>query len=79
MFRGMPRRVFCDDSYFAKLDGVAKVLSLFAKRARGAMARYIIKNRLETPDRIKAFDDGGYAYRPDLSEGNAWVFTRDKD
>ncbi|NQV83823.1 MAG: peroxide stress protein YaaA [Rhodospirillales bacterium] len=59
-------------------DGVAKVLGLFAKRARGAMARYIIQNRIETPDRIKAFDVGGYAYRDELSDANAWVFTRDK-
>lgn len=58
--------------------GIAKVLGLFAKRARGAMARYIVTNRLETPDRIKDFDDGGYAYRPDLSEGDTWVFTRDR-
>jgi len=58
-------------------NGVAKVLGMFAKRARGAMARYIVKNRLETPDPIKNFDDNGYAYRSDLSEGNTWVFTRD--
>ncbi len=58
-------------------NGVAKVLGMFAKRARGAMARYIVKNRLETPDRIKDFVDGGYAYRPDLSKGDTWVFTRD--
>jgi cytoplasmic iron level regulating protein YaaA (DUF328/UPF0246 family) len=59
-------------------DGVAKVLGLFAKRARGAMARYIITNRLETPDRLKDFDDGGYAYRPDLTDGDTWVFTREQ-
>jgi len=59
-------------------DGVAKVLSLFAKRARGAMARYIIKNRLETPERIQSFAEDGYAFRPDLSEGNSWVFTRER-
>jgi cytoplasmic iron level regulating protein YaaA (DUF328/UPF0246 family) len=59
-------------------NGVAKVLGMFAKRARGAMARYIIKNRMETPERIKDFGDGGYAYRPDLSEDDTWVFTRDK-
>jgi cytoplasmic iron level regulating protein YaaA (DUF328/UPF0246 family) len=59
-------------------NGVAKVLGMFAKRARGAMARYIVKNRMETPERIKDFGDGGYAYRPDLSEDDTWVFTRDK-
>lgn len=60
-------------------SGIAKVLSMFAKRARGAMARYIIKNRLEAPEDLKSFDTDGYAYRPDLSEGNTWVFTRDRD
>jgi len=58
-------------------SGVAKVLGMFAKRARGAMARYIIKNRLESPEQLKSFDADGYAHRPDLSEGNTWVFTRD--
>ncbi len=59
-------------------SGVAKVLGLFAKRARGAMARHIIKNRLETPEDIKSFVWDGYAFRPDLTEGNTWVFTRDR-
>jgi hypothetical protein len=59
-------------------SGVAKVLSLFAKRARGAMARYIIEHRMNDPEQIKSFDTDGYAHRPDLSEGNTWVFTRDR-
>ncbi len=59
-------------------SGVAKVLSLFAKRARGAMARHIIKNRLEAPEDIKSFDWDGYTFRPDLTEGNSWVFTRER-
>lgn len=60
-------------------SGVAKVLSLFAKRARGAMARYIIKNRLEDPEQLKSFEGGGYAFRSDLSNAKAWVFTRERD
>ncbi len=59
-------------------SGVAKVLSLFAKRARGAMARHIIKNRIEDPEQLKSFEDDGYAFRPDLTKGNSWVFTRDR-
>jgi len=58
-------------------SGVAKVLSMFAKRARGAMARYIIKNRLESPHQLKSFAEDGYAYRPELSDGKSWVYTRE--
>jgi len=57
-------------------DGEARTLGMFAKRARGMMARYIIKTRLDQPDGIKEFKDGGYEYRKDLSNGAQWVFTR---
>ena len=59
-------------------DGVGKVLGMFVKRARGAMARYIIKNRVESPHQLKSFTEDGYAYRSDLSDGKSWVFTREK-
>ena len=59
-------------------SGVAKVLGMFAKRARGAMARYIIKNRLESPHQLKSFVEDGYAYRPELSDKKSWVFTREQ-
>lgn len=58
--------------------GQAKVLGMFAKRARGAMARFVIENRLETPDGIKDFTTDGYQYRPDLSTDSDWVFTREQ-
>jgi len=58
-------------------DGKAKIVSFFAKKARGAMARYMIQNRVETAEDIKGFDLGGYAFQPDLSEGDRWVFLRD--
>jgi len=57
-------------------DGVLKIISFFAKKARGAMARHIIKNRLETPDGLKDFIAEGYAYQPALSTKTDWVFTR---
>ena len=57
--------------------GAAKVVSFFAKKARGAMARFIVQHRLTDPDSIKAFDTGGYSYRQDLSDDANWVFLRD--
>ena len=58
-------------------DGKARTISFFAKRARGAMARYIIENRLKNPEDILAFDTGGYAYDPDLSAPDKPAFLRD--
>ena len=57
--------------------GKAKIVSFFAKKARGAMARYIIQNRLTQTDDLKAFDRGGYSYQPDQSDAHKWVFLRD--
>ncbi|MBT6096064.1 MAG: peroxide stress protein YaaA [Rhodospirillaceae bacterium] len=57
-------------------DGQARTLGLFAKRARGAMARFMIKKRIEKPMGLKKFNDGGYEYRDDLSDAKSWVFTR---
>lgn len=58
-------------------DDRPRIVSFFAKRARGAMARHIVENRLTDPEAIKGFDAGGYAFDPDLSEGDRWVFLRD--
>ena len=57
-------------------NGVPKVMSVFAKKARGMMTRYIIQNRITDPEQIKDFDVDGYAYNPALSEGDNWVFSR---
>ena len=53
-----------------------KIVSFFAKQARGAMARFIIQRRLTDPDNLHEFDTGGYQYRPDLSEPDKPVFVR---
>jgi cytoplasmic iron level regulating protein YaaA (DUF328/UPF0246 family) len=58
-------------------DGKAKIVSFFAKKARGAMARYVAQNRINDAEDIRNFDTGGYAFQPDLSEGDRWVFLRD--
>lgn len=59
-------------------DGVAKVLGMMAKRARGTMARYMIQNRIERADDLKSFTEDGYEYRADLSDATTWVFTRER-
>ena len=53
-----------------------KMVSFFAKKARGAMARYVIQRRLTDASGILDFDSGGYAYREDLSAPDAPVFVR---
>lgn len=53
-----------------------KVISFFAKKARGLMARYIIENQITEVEKIKLFDVDGYSYNDNLSKGNEWVFTR---
>ena len=59
-------------------NDISKIISFYAKRARGRMARYIIKNRLNKPEQLKEFKEEGYKYCSNLSKGNNWVFTRDK-
>lgn len=57
-------------------NGQYKMISFFAKKARGLMARYIIQNQLTDTEQLKGFDLGGYGYNDELSKGNDWVFTR---
>ncbi len=56
--------------------GGPKIVSFFAKRARGSLARYIIQRRLTDPEGLLDFDLGGYVYRPDMSEPDRPVFLR---
>ncbi|MCR8825335.1 peroxide stress protein YaaA [Pseudosulfitobacter koreensis] len=53
-----------------------KIVSFFAKKARGAMARFVVQNRVTDPAALTDFDSGGYAYQPELSEPDAPVFVR---
>jgi cytoplasmic iron level regulating protein YaaA (DUF328/UPF0246 family) len=58
-------------------NGQYKMISFFAKKARGLMTRFIIQNEITNPDDLKAFDLDGYIFNPNLSKENAPVFTRD--
>jgi hypothetical protein len=57
-------------------NGSYRFLSMFGKKARGMMARYIIKERIEDPEQLKLFSDEGYSFNEPLSDGDSWVFTR---
>ena len=57
-------------------NGQYKMISFFAKKARGMMARFIIQNRIENVNDIHTFDLGGYSYNKSLSTPNQPVFTR---
>lgn len=54
----------------------ARIVSFFAKKARGLMARFIIDGRVDRVEGLKDFEVADYVYRPDLSKGDDWVFTR---
>jgi cytoplasmic iron level regulating protein YaaA (DUF328/UPF0246 family) len=56
--------------------GQYKIISFFAKKARGLMAAYIIKNQITDVGQLKKFTADGYAYSDELSAGSNWVFTR---
>lgn len=60
-------------------NGIAKIISFSAKRARGMMARYMIQNRIDTVDGLKAFNSAGYDYQPHESDDTTLVFIRDSD
>lgn len=56
--------------------GDFKVVMIFAKHARGAMARYIVENNLKNIEDLKGYDVDGYRFHESLSVGDEWVFTR---
>ncbi len=57
-------------------DDQYKVLGILAKKARGMMVRFIIRKRIDDPQEIKLFNEGGYSFDYNLSSEKEWVFTR---
>lgn len=57
-------------------DGESRIISFFAKKARGTMARYAIENRIEDPQGLKSFDRDGYRFNAAASTEIEWIFTR---
>jgi uncharacterized protein len=62
---------------FKELRGnKAQIISFFAKQARGQMARYMITQRIDRPEELKAFNVDGYRFDAVLSKPNQYIFTR---
>ena len=59
-------------------NGKYKIISFYAKKARGLMSAYIIKNRITDAKQLKAFDVDSYYYSPEESTASEWVFLRDE-
>ena len=58
--------------------GKYKIISFYAKKARGLMSAYVIKNRIKNVEKIKQFDVSGYQYNEAMSNTKEWVFTREE-
>jgi len=61
-----------------KKNGQYKIISFFAKKARGMMSAYIIQHRINNPEAIKQFDVAGYNFNAAMSSEREWVFTREE-
>ena len=59
-------------------NGEYKALMTYAKNARGAMTRFIVKNRITNHKELIGFDLNGYTYNSRLSNSNEFTFTRDQ-
>ncbi|WP_374340611.1 peroxide stress protein YaaA [Azonexus sp.] len=59
--------------------GRYKIISFYAKRARGLMTRYAVTRRLTAPEDLQGFDLDGYAFAPEASDARTWVFRRRTD
>lgn len=60
-------------------NGQYKMISFYAKKARGLMSRYIIDQQINSSEKLKQFDSEGYRYSEEMSQKNDWVFIRDHD
>ena len=58
-------------------NGQYKVISFYAKKARGLMVKYAADNKLTSTEQLKQFDLAGYYYCADASDNKTWVFRRD--
>ncbi|MBN2778505.1 MAG: peroxide stress protein YaaA [Bacteroidales bacterium] len=62
--------------FYDNHKGTYKMITVYAKNARGAMTRYIIKNRIENPEDLKSADVNEYKFSEEMSDKGKWVFIR---
>jgi cytoplasmic iron level regulating protein YaaA (DUF328/UPF0246 family) len=65
-------------SFYDCKNGQYKIISFFAKKARGLMAKFIIQNQLTEVAQLTDFDSAGYQFSPTRSQGKSLVFTREE-
>lgn len=75
-FKQLPGRVITPVFQEGK-GGNFKVVSFFAKRARGMMARYVLQHRLDVPEALLGFAEDGYRFDAEASSGDRWLFRRE--
>jgi hypothetical protein len=63
-------------SFKEKKNGKLKIIAIYAKLARGTMTNWVVKNRIESPEDLKAFKEDGYKFNPSESSESELVFTR---
>ena len=61
-----------------KKNGEYKIISFYAKKARGLMCRYAIQNGITKAEDLKKFDFDGYYFSPEQSDANSWIFLREE-
>ncbi len=76
MLRPTLKRPVIEPVFEEVRGGQAKVISFFAKRARGLMARFAIEQRITEPDALRGFEAEGYRWQAKLSTPERWVFQR---
>lgn len=59
-------------------NGKYKIISFYAKKARGMMVNYAIKHKITRAEQLKNFNRAGYRYAEELSDAKQWVFIRDE-
>jgi len=67
-----------DTEFRDQKNGQYKIISFYAKKARGMMSRFVISERINKPEDLKQFDVQGYRYSSELSKADKLVFLRDE-
>jgi cytoplasmic iron level regulating protein YaaA (DUF328/UPF0246 family) len=73
--KGLPGKVITP-VFLEEKDGKSRTISFMAKKARGSMARFLLEERLESPNGLKDFTAGAYAFDEGQSSETRWVFRR---
>ena len=76
--RGALKARVIDTEFRDFKNGQYKIISFYAKKARGLMSRFVIQERVEDPERLKQFDVQGYHYSAEQSSVDKLVFLRDE-